>query len=73
MADPEEARRLAELQQAMDHQFDSDPNADLILETDDPVLRAAVRLVNEFGGWHEITIAPYADFLAVIQMCQEEA
>jgi hypothetical protein len=72
MADPEEARRLAEFQQAMDHRFDSGENADLILETDDPVLKAAVRLVNEFGGWHEITIEPSAEFLAVIQICQEE-
>jgi len=58
------------LQEAADHQFDDDDNADLKIDTDDPLLRAAVRWWNHYGGWDEIMIAPSVEMFEALEMAQ---
>jgi hypothetical protein len=58
--------RVKILQNAIDHQFDEDDNADLEIATDDVLLRAAVAAVNEFGAWHEVSIAPDAELFKLL-------
>jgi hypothetical protein len=43
------------------------------MDTRDPVLLAAVALVNKYGGWTEIMVAPDPDFLDAIAMAQSFA
>jgi hypothetical protein len=54
----------------MMHQFDEDENADLKIDTDDMVLQAAVRIINRFGGWDELTLADDPHFLEAIEIAQ---
>jgi hypothetical protein len=63
-----DAGRIRLLANEMDHQFDEDENADLVIQTDDVLVQAAVRLVNTFGGWSEIVVAPGQDLFDVIRL-----
>lgn len=60
--------RIESLKVAMDHRFDADDNADLKIETDDPVLLAAARVVNRMGGYSEVVIAPSQEFIDLIEV-----
>lgn len=54
------------LQAALDHQFDDDENADLILDSADPLLRAAVAVVNHAGGYSDVLIAADDEFFGLL-------
>jgi len=59
--------RVVVLKQAMDHQYDKDGNAELAIATTDPILIAAVALVNQFGSYSEIVVSPSPEFIDAIE------
>lgn len=63
--------RIALLQTAEDHRFDEDENADFIAPSDDPIVRAASRLINIHGSYSEIMVTPTDLVLALREVWDE--
>jgi len=60
------SQRIEVLQLALDHQFDVDDNAPLVLSTEDPLLRAAVAVINSISAYTDVTIGPNEEFFVLL-------
>jgi hypothetical protein len=63
MTNPERAEVLL---RALDHQFDDDDNALLVLPTEDQILRIAVVVINEFSSYTDILVGPDEEFFRLL-------
>ena len=58
--------RAEVLLRALEHQFDDDDNALLVLPTEDQILRIAVVVINEFSSYTDILVGPDEEFFKLL-------
>ncbi len=63
--------RLAIFRFAVQHQFDSDPNADLVVETDDKILKSMTAVWNYESGYSDVTINPDQELVDLVRIILE--